>query len=90
MFDTVGALNPVLIIPSIFRIFWAYLLAVILCGAIYLANKFGTIALAIVLPLPVVTGLIIQFIGLYLAMVTARIMGLLYWTKKTELGWFRH
>jgi len=90
MFDSIGALNPLVIIPSIFRIFWAYSLAVLLCAIIYMANRFGALLLATVLPLPIVTTLIIQFISLYLAMVTARLLGLLYWTKKSELGWFRH
>jgi hypothetical protein len=89
MFDSIGALNPMIIIPPIFRIFWAYSLTVALCAIINLANRFGTLLLARMLPLPIVTMLIIQFISLYLAMVIARILGLLYWTKKAELGWFR-
>jgi len=90
MFDSVGALNPFVIIPSIFRIFWAYSLAVILCILVYLVGQYGVTLLVLVLPIPIVPSLIIQFIGLYVAMVVARILGLLYWTKKAELGWFRH
>jgi hypothetical protein len=99
MFDTVTALNPILIIPSITRVFKEYLVA---CGLLILilALRFGINVLFSVLFLPMthdigmmivgalVQGLISGFLGLYFLTVEMRILGLLYYTKKAELGWF--
>lgn len=90
MFDSLGALNPLLVFTSILKIPGAYLLAVVLLLAIYVASGMGTHLLEKALPIPILPGLISEFLGLYLMTVEMRILGLLYWSKKTELGWFRH
>jgi hypothetical protein len=100
MFDTVSALNPILIIPSITRVFKEYLVA---CGLLIfiLALRFGinlfisvlfqplTHDIAMMIVGALVRGLISGFLGLYFLIVEMRILGLLYYTKKDELGWFK-
>lgn len=89
MFDSLGALNPFLIIISILKIPATYLLAVLLLLAGYAAAWLGNKLLESALPLPILPGLISKCLGLYLLIVEMRILGLLYRTKKSELGWFK-
>jgi hypothetical protein len=88
MFDSVTALNPLLIIPSIIQVRIEYLVA---CGVLFLIlllqgiinfamNKLGN---------PYVPGVICGFLGWYFLTIEMRILGLLYRTKKHELGWFK-
>ncbi|EEF58634.1 FHA domain-containing protein [Pedosphaera parvula] len=89
MFDTVMALNPVLIIPSMLRVYREYLTA---CGVLLLILLLqGLVNFcmdqfkhAIVIP-SVVCG----FFAWYFLTVEMRLLGVLYRTKKAELGWFR-
>lgn len=90
MFDSLNGLNPLLIIPSMLRIPGTYLLAVAVLATIVVANTIGTLFLGTVLPIPFLSDVISEFIGLYLLTVEMRILGLMYWTKKEKLGWFRH
>jgi hypothetical protein len=90
MFDSLGALNPLLIISSIAKIFTPYLLTIILLSAIVSAILFGIPLLENILPIPFLPSIISEFLSLYLLTVEMRILGRLYWTKKNELGWFNH
>lgn len=90
MFDSLAALNPILIIPSILKIPFAYLLAVTILLVAYATGWVGDRYLGMLLPIPIVPGVVSEFLGLYLMTVEMRILGLLYWTKKDELGWFSH
>lgn len=89
MFDTLGALNPWLILKSILRIPGAYLLAVMLLLSAYGVGLMGGHFLEQLLPIPILPVIMTQFFSLYLVTVEMRILGLLYWSKETELGWFR-
>lgn len=89
MFDSIGAVNPVLIVPSILRIPLAYLFTVALFAVILLARWFGEVLLPRVLPVPILPSLLSEFLGLYFLAVEVRILGLLYRFRKSELGWFR-
>lgn len=86
--DSLTALNPLVIIPSILKIPGAYLLTVVVLAAVVVANWIGNSLLPEVLPVPILPGVIGEFIGLYLATVEMRLLGLLYWSKQEELGWF--
>jgi hypothetical protein len=88
MADSLGGLNPLVIIPSILKIPGEYLLVVLLSVGIYFAETFGNALLGSVLPIPILPTLISQFLGLYLGVVEMRLLGLLYWTKRADLGWF--
>lgn len=88
MADSLTALNPLVIIPSIVKIPGAYLLAVVVLAAIVVVNWIGDSLLPRVLPVPILPGVLGEFIALYLATVEMRILGLLYRSKQEELGWF--
>jgi pSer/pThr/pTyr-binding forkhead associated (FHA) protein len=90
MADSVGALNPLVVIPSILRIPVDYSLSVILLVGLFLLEEFGTALLGTAIPIPLLPGLISSFAGLYLLCVMLRLMGLLYLVHKDDLGWFRH
>ncbi len=88
MFDSVMAVNPLLIVPSILRIPAAYVMTMALFVAVLLVRWLGFKFLPAILPIPLVPWIISSFFGLYLLVVEVRILGLLYWFKKDELGWF--
>ena len=87
MADSLAALNPLVIIPSMLKIPGAYLMAVVILAAV-VVNWIGNAFLPQVLPVPILPGVIGEFVGLYLATVEMRILGLLYRSKEEELGWF--
>jgi hypothetical protein len=88
MFDSVTALNPLLIIPSIIQVCREYLVA---CGVLFLILLLqGIINFAMnKLSSPYLPGVICGFLGWYFLTVEMRILGLLHRTKKHELGWFK-
>jgi len=83
LFDAFNALNPILIIGSIFRIFLGY------CGLILSFCAFGGLVFVIVLtlkrlPFP---ALVSNGINLYLLFVAAHLLGRFYWWHKDKLDW---
>ena len=88
MADSLDGLNPLVIVPSNLKIPGEYLLVVLLSVGIYFAETFGNALLGSVLPIPILPTLVSQFLGLYLGVVEMRLLGLLYWTKRADLGWF--
>jgi hypothetical protein len=88
MADSLSALNPLVVIPSIMKILLAYLLAVAVLAAVFGINWLGSDVVSRILPIPIVPGILSEFVGIYLAAVEMRILGLLYRSKKDELGWF--
>jgi hypothetical protein len=88
MADSLSALNPLVILPSILKIPGAYLAAVMVLVAGVAASWLGDAVLPRLLPVPIILPVLGQFIGLYLATVEMRILGLLYRAKQDELGWF--
>jgi FHA domain/B-box zinc finger len=88
MFDSIGALNPLLLVPSMLRVPLQYLVTIAIFEAMFLANRHALTPLSMVLPIPVVPEIIRIFASLYLTAVLMRILGLLYLTNKESLGWF--
>lgn len=88
MFDSVMALNPLVIIPSILRIPSTYLFAVILFAVILFVRWLGDVLLPKLIQPQLLWWIVSGFLSLYLLMVEVRILGLLYRAKKHELGWF--
>jgi hypothetical protein len=88
MFDTVMAVNPLLIIPSILKIPAAYLFTIVLFAGVLFVRWLGHIILPEVLHPRLLAWIFSSFFGLYLLIVEVRILGLLYRAKKVELGWF--
>ncbi len=89
MFDSIGAVNPLLIVPTILKIPLEYLFTVGLFAVILLVRWLGKTFLPDILPVPLLPSILSSLLGLYLLVVEMRILGLLYWTKKDDLGWFR-
>lgn len=89
LFDSLAALNPMLIIPSILKIPKEYALTIVLFAVVltlrWLAVSVLPEFLGINHVLPAIIG---DFLGLYLLAVLMRVLGLLYFTKKEKLGWF--
>jgi hypothetical protein len=88
MFDSVTALNPMVIVPAVFRVFLPYLIILILFGVIYGVRFVCEQVLPEVIPVPVVPQLILALFTLYFTAVMMRLLGLMYYTKKERLGWF--
>jgi hypothetical protein len=88
VFDSVAAVNPLLVIPSILRIPLQYLLTVLLLGGVLALRWAGESFLGNLLPFPILASVIFGFAGLYLLTVEMRILGLLYLANKDRLGWF--
>jgi hypothetical protein len=95
MFDTVTALNPVIIVPSIIKVFREYLVAcavmlgmvgtqAIVSAAIRYFSPRGPSEWFVLIAMSVVSG----FVAMYCLTVEMRVLGLLYRGKKNDLGWF--
>jgi hypothetical protein len=90
MFDSLAALNPLLVIPSISRVPGSYLFTVVLLAAVLAAKWCGDYFLPKLIPIPIVPFVLSTLVGLYLLMVNARVLGLLYLVNKDRLAWFGH
>jgi hypothetical protein len=88
MFDTVAAVNPLLVAPSIAKIPGHYMLTVVLFGTVLAVMGAGDYYLPKTIAVPIVPSVISTVVGLYLLIVQARVVGLLYLANKERLGWF--
>lgn len=83
MFDSFSALNPILLIRSIFINFWAY------CGVVLLFYILG--ALIWLMSSAISGSLTLSYItagmGIYLFMITAHLLGRFYWRYRKKLDW---
>jgi hypothetical protein len=86
--DSVAGLNPAVIVPSILRIFGHYVLAWVLF-AVLTAMQAGGGWLANLLPIPFITTFFVEFLTLYLLVVIARVLGVMYYVHREDLGWFK-
>jgi hypothetical protein len=99
MKDNPLAANPLIVVPSILKVPMAYLVTVILFGAIFGASQVGNLIASVmgtvtftttsgsVLLMAIAFRLVWSFISVYLLTINMRILGLLYLTKKEDLGW---
>jgi len=88
MFDHIGALNPIALAWSIARVPLPYAAAATAFVLVFLLHWLVEGVLESAISIPVLPGLISALVYLYLVAVGMRILGLLYLTHKTELGWF--
>lgn len=87
IFGLGGALNPFLVVGSIFRVLGQYLVACVVLAVLVglrvaSATYFAEFGLLVG---PVVDGLL----SLYFLIVEMRILGLIYYANEERLGWFR-
>jgi hypothetical protein len=90
MFDSVAGINPMAVVPAMVKMPLQYLVACFVMGVVVLVYWAGSYALPALIPIPVVPGLIAHLFSTYLFTVLCRILGLLYYTNRHELGWFAH
>jgi hypothetical protein len=89
MSDSILAVNPLVVIPSIMKVAGQYVLTVVVLALILLARWLLYRLLEKILPIPLLPTIITSLIGLYLLVVEMRILGLLYRSNKDRLGWYR-
>lgn len=89
MFDSIGAVNPLLIVPAILKVPWQYLFTVGLFAAVLSMYWLGRTFLPKTLSVPLLPAILSGFLVLYLLMVEMRMLGLLYQTKRNQFAWFR-
>jgi pSer/pThr/pTyr-binding forkhead associated (FHA) protein len=87
IYDSVAALNPLLIVLSIVRVPLEYaatcLVVALLCVGLGLASH----ELREAAQVPVLSNIVAEFFALYTFTVVMRVAGLLYYTKRDRLGW---
>jgi hypothetical protein len=98
--DSVAAANPLVVVPSMCRVPREYIVTVVLLATVFGLRVVGDEAIKYLFgPTALLTHSMAQllgmfaarvfwsFVSLYLLTVMMRILGLLYVTKKEELGW---
>lgn len=88
MFDSLLALNPLLIVTSILKILGHYLIMLFFIGAVLVLRFLGGVA-SETIPIPIVPALLAELFTLYFFMVIMRAMGRMYRIDKRKLGWFK-
>ena len=88
MYNTLAAVNPLLIIPSITKVLREYTLAILLLVAALILRRLCDNYLEKIPHFGLVAIILNSFLFLYLTTVEVRVLGLLYRVKKHELGWF--
>lgn len=102
MKDTPLAANPLIVIPAVFKAPLEYLVTVVLMAIVLgmryggqmlvdfiFANSFYTKSMGELLAMFAASALW-AFVAVYFLAVNMRLLGILYVTKKNELGWFSH
>lgn len=79
-----GALSPHIVIPAIFRAGWLYCFAVLMLCMLYVA---GSVIAHVMTGLFYIKFIVLAFVGAYILMTNARILGIVYRERHEELGW---
>ncbi len=99
--DSITAANPLLVVPSIFRVPVKYLVSLLPLGCMALVQWAGSLFTNKVFPEGWTTGsmgslfgmigslIFLSFLSFYLLVVAVHLLGLIFVTSKSELGWLR-
>jgi hypothetical protein len=87
MFDSITVLNPVALAWSILRIPLRYLVAAAAFEIVTVGWFYSEGLLRWLLPVPLLPGVISSLFSFYALLVGMRILGLLYFSNKEQLGW---
>ena len=102
MKDTALAVNPLVVIPAIFKVPLGYLVTTMVVVGIYVLRQFGGYAASYAagssyhtrdmstMFLTFGARVVWSLVSVYLLTVSMRILGLLYVTNKRKFGWFEH
>ncbi len=89
MFGTVTAITPTIVLPAVIRTRWHYLLVLVLLLSLYIGHfALGMFSGSLPWWAEAVMFLPTQAVVLYLLIVSARLLGLLYLSNRGRLGWF--
>jgi len=100
--DSVGAANPLVVVPAIVKVPLEYVLTLVLLGATCALFIGESIVLDSLFPERMLThsmGKLVgllglstlwNFLNLYIVIAGVHVLGLLFVTKKEKLGWFEH
>jgi len=86
MDDSLLGLNPMLVVPSMLRVPFEYLVTCMMTVLLLVLLGMRSL-LTGVLDQPIIGEVLGMFLVLYFAVVEMRLLGLLYYTKKDRLGW---
>jgi hypothetical protein len=86
--DSIAGINPLVLVPSIVRIFGHYFVAWMLVTFLFCVQLGGKY-LADLIAIPLITTFAVEFFTLYLLVVTARVLGMIYFIHRDDLDWFR-
>jgi hypothetical protein len=90
MFDTLtAALKPAFVVGSILSVPREYSLAAAMFVGIIGIRWLSELILGVLMKIPLVPALLADLIMIYLLMIEARILGLLFLSKRRTLGWFK-
>jgi hypothetical protein len=90
MFDTLAAaLKPAFVVGSILRVPREYSVAAAVFVGIIGIRWVSEYLLGVVMKVPLAPALLADLITIYLLMIEARILGLLFLSKRRTLGWFK-
>jgi hypothetical protein len=90
MYDSAAGVNPVIIVPAIFKVPLQYLLIVVLVGIMYMIRHFLDLMVDMLpgLLMKVIVFLPVEVVVFYTLIVTGRLLGLLYAANRQKFAWF--
>lgn len=89
LFDTLSALNPLVVLPAIARIPGPYAVAAISLALVMGIKRWIELGLEWFIPWMFVSEILSSFVGFYLFTVSMRMLGMLYYTQRKQIAWFR-
>jgi prepilin-type processing-associated H-X9-DG protein len=87
LFDSLFSLNPILILNSISRILPHYLVVLVFLVLVGGIRELG-FRMTEILSVPVLPWLVAEFVSLYVLIVTARTLGMMYHVNRRKLNWY--
>ncbi len=89
--DNFIGLSPHIVIPSMLKVFPAYIVALLMIGTLFGIRLAGGLAVNSIplemIPIKIFATLVMGFISLYLLTVNMRVLGLLFRSYRARLGW---
>ncbi len=89
MHDSVLAVNPLVVIPAMFKAPLEYFVILVLAACVLGSRLLGMFVFPLVIPVFALPNLLGMFFALYFLTVMMRLLGLMYYTKREKLGWLR-
>ena len=88
MFDSVAAVNPMVVFPAIFRIPIAYFTTVVLLAVIVSVCYGIDLVLMLLTGVPFLPEVVGSHFSMYFFTVAMRLLGVMYYANRREIGWF--